>query len=94
MPSNSYVKSVRNYTGIFQEKYAVQQRLTRANHPDSSFAFHQYRMMKEMAVDYAEEAHMIYLDDKAVVPVGEPQSPISTNVRTHNRAMIPVGATL
>lgn len=47
-----------------------------------------------MAVKYAEEAHMICLDDKAVVPVGEPNCPISTNVRPHNRAMIPVGATL
>lgn len=86
MPSNPYVKSVMNYTGRFQVIYAVQQRLTRAKLPDSSYAFHQYRMMKEMAVDYVEEAHMICLDNKAVVPVGEPQCPISTNVRTHNRA--------
>jgi hypothetical protein len=93
-PSNPYVKSAINYTGRFQVKYAVQQRLTRAKHPDSPFAFHQFRMMKEMAVKYAEEAHMICLDDKAVVPVGEPECPISTNVRPHNRAMVPVGATL
>lgn len=31
---------------------------------------------------------MICLDDKAVVPVGEPHCPISTNARPYNRAMI------
>lgn len=34
---------------------------------------------------------MICLDDKAVVPVGEPHCPISTNARPYNRAMISVG---
>lgn len=46
-----------------------------------------------VTVKYTEEAHMICLDDKPVVPLGESHRPISTDVRSHNRAMIPVGAT-
>lgn len=69
-PSILFVKSTMNYTGRFQVKYAVQQRVTRAKRQDSSFAFLQYRMMKEIAVKYVKKAHAICLHDKAVEPVG------------------------
>lgn len=54
-PSILFVKSTMNYTGRFQVKYAVQQRVTRAKRQDSSFAFLQYRMMKEIAVKYVKK---------------------------------------
>lgn len=37
---------------------------------------------------------MICLDEKEVVPVGEPHYPISTNVLSHKIAIIPVSAIL
>ena len=31
---------------------------------------------------------MISVDDKAIIPVGEPECPVSTGVRGHNRSMV------
>ena len=75
-PHNPYFRSAMSYTGRFAVKYAVQQRLTRAHHPDSSYAFSQYVMMKEMAVDMREDSFFICLDDKSVVPIREPGKPV------------------
>lgn len=86
-PANAYCRSAMSYTGKFDVKYAVQQRLTRARHPDSSFAYSQFVMMKEMAVDIRDESLFICLDDKSVVPIGEPGKPVSTNVRAHNKSL-------
>jgi len=57
-PHNAYFRSATSCTGRFDVKYAVQQRLTRAHHSDSSYAFSQYVMMKEMAVDMREDSFL------------------------------------
>jgi hypothetical protein len=93
-PSNAYTRSAMCYTGRFAVKFAVQQRLLRARHPDSPFAFCQFTLMKQLAVKMRDDAMMICLDDKSVVPVGEPGLPISSGVRAHNKSMIPAGAKL
>jgi hypothetical protein len=77
------------YTGRFKVKYAVQQRLTTASHPDSEYAFYQFQMLKKMAVKLREDSVMVCLDDKAIIPVGEPGNPVSTSVRAHNRSLVP-----
>ncbi|KAK6189772.1 hypothetical protein SNE40_001768 [Patella caerulea] len=87
-PTDPHTQSASHYTGRFKVKYAVQQRLIRATHPDSGFAFYQFQMMKKLAVKLRDDAVMICLDDKAIVPVGEPGKPISTNVRSHNRSLV------
>ncbi|XP_055999413.1 uncharacterized protein LOC130048586 [Ostrea edulis] len=87
MPSNPMAKTAANYTGRFNVKYAVQQRLLRAQHDDASFALHQFYMLKDMAVQYREFAHMQCLDDKAIVPIGEPYRPVSTGVRAHHQGL-------
>ena len=33
---------------------------------------------------------MISVDDKAIIPVGEPSCPVSTSVRGYNKSLIPV----
>ena len=38
-------------------------------------------MMKEMAVQLREESVFLCLDDKSIVPIGEPGKPVSTGVR-------------
>lgn len=93
-PSNAFVRSAVCYTGRFKVKYAVQQRLTRAKHPDSSYAFNLFSMMKELAVKLGKDCALICLDDKSIVPIGEPGSPTSTGVRAHNKSLIPEGAKL
>ncbi len=59
----------------------MQQRLTRASHPDSDYAFYQFQMLKKMAVKLREDSVMVCLDDKAIIPVGEPGNPVSTSLR-------------
>ncbi|XP_052249975.1 uncharacterized protein LOC127858198 isoform X2 [Dreissena polymorpha] len=93
-PSNAYTRSAMCYTGRFNVKFAVQQRIIRAKHPDANFAFHQYTMMKEMASNLRDESVFICLDDKSVVPIGEPGKPVSTGVRAHNKSLVPVAAKL
>ena len=42
-----------------------------------------------MAVKYREYASMFFVDDKAIFPVGEPEIPVSTNVRVRGGALVP-----
>ena len=43
--------------------------------------------VKALALRYREHAQMISVDDKCIVPVGEPGAPISTSVRPHSRSL-------
>ncbi|KAK3108394.1 hypothetical protein FSP39_007105 [Pinctada imbricata] len=45
--------------------------------------------LKEFLVQYRQHALFVCMDDKAVVPIGEPGIPISTGVRGHNKVMAP-----
>ena len=45
--------------------------------------------MKEFCVSNRENVTFVCLDDKAIVPVGEPGIPISTGVRGHNKVLTP-----
>lgn len=92
-PSNPYGSSAENYTGRFKMKFAIQQRLVRASHPDNQYAFYLFSMMKKMSVKFREDSTFICVDDKAVVPIGEPGKPVST-VRAHHRSLVPQNVTL
>ena len=35
---------------------------------------------------------LIAVDDKCIIPVGEPDCPVSTGVRGHNRSIVPIDA--
>ena len=48
-----------------------------------------FKYLKEFIVQYKEHALFVCMDDKAIVPVGEPGIPISTGVRGHNKMMAP-----
>ena len=84
-PSNPYHRAAMNYTGQFKVRYSVQQRLLRAQHDDASYCSYQFTMLKQMASML--EAEMICVDDKAVVPIVEPDKPISTGVHAHNKSL-------
>jgi hypothetical protein len=87
-PSNPYVRSAAKYTSRFQVKYAVQQRMLRATHPDSKYCATQYKYLKQFCVDHKDVCHLISVDDKAIIPVGEPNLPVSTNVRRQHRSLV------
>ena len=90
-PRNPYAATALWYTGRFDVKYAVQCRQLRQEHPDSKYVAVILRYAK--CAVHAECTLMISVDDKAVIPVGEPDCPISTGVRGHNRSLV-VGSSL
>lgn len=88
LPRNPYSTTALRYTGKFNVKYAVQCRQLRHEHPDVKYVAVILRYAKEFAVLHSESVLMISVDDKAIVPVREPQQPVSTGVRGHNRSLV------
>ena len=88
LPRNPYTATALKYTGKFNVRYAVQCRQLRHEHPDSKYVAVILRYAKEFAVLHSELMLMISVDDKAIVPVGEPHLPVSTGVRGHHRSLV------
>ena len=59
-----------------------------------TLAIYQYQLLKKMAVQWKEHTTMICVDDKAVMPIGEPAQPMATGVRAHNNSLVPMGSVL
>ena len=59
----------------------------RKSHPDSKYVVVTLQYVKNFAVKYKNHALLLSVDDKAIVPVGEPDNPISTGVRGHHRSL-------
>ncbi|WAR27915.1 hypothetical protein MAR_013619 [Mya arenaria] len=87
-PRNPYKNSAINYTGKFKVKFKVQQRLLRATHEDSDFARNQFGLLKNFACKFRDLTSFQCLDDKAIVPVGEPGHAVSTGVRIHHGGIV------
>ena len=68
-------------------KYAVQQRQLRAQHEDSVYCSKQFALLKEFSVKYRDAVTFLSEDDKAVIPIGEPNKPIASVNRSHNRSL-------
>lgn len=88
-PNNPFQKTSMKYTGQFDIKFRVQTRQARVDHPDARFVATYFKYLKEFCVKFREFTTFICLDDKAIVPVGEPGCPISTGVRGHNKVLAP-----
>ena len=54
-----------------------------ANHDDAKYVFHQQRYLKEFAIKFRDHCIFVSADDKAVIPVGEPEHAVSTGVKAH-----------
>ncbi|WAR16034.1 hypothetical protein MAR_030628 [Mya arenaria] len=87
-PRNPYKNSAINYTGKFKVKFKVQQRLLRATHEDSDFARNQFGLLKKFACKFRDLTSFQCLDDKAIVPVGEPGHAVSAGVRIHHGGIV------
>ena len=46
--------------------------------------------VRHFSVAYRHVMSLVSVDDKAVVPVGEPHCPVSTGVCGHNRSLVPL----
>lgn len=88
-PSSSFQKSALKYSGRFNVKFRVQTRLARVSHIDARYVATAFKYLKSFCVANREITNFICLDDKAIVPVGEPGIPISTGVRGHNKVLTP-----
>lgn len=80
--------SAQNYTGKFNVKFAVQQRLLRVQHADLSYGKHQFYLLKDFACKWKDHVVLLSLDVKAIVPVGEPGRAVSTGVRAHHGGLV------
>ena len=87
-PQNPYFSTALHHTGRFDVKYCVQSRQLRKSHPDTHYVSVILQHVKSLAVLYRDITQVVSVDDKCVVPVGEPDDPISTAVRSHNRSMV------
>ena len=87
-PCNPYTKSALKHTGRFPIKFAVQARQMRNEHVDSKYGYTIFKYLKEFCVQHRENTKLFFVDDKAVIPVGEPSNPVSTNVRRHNKSLV------
>lgn len=80
-PSNSYyTNTALRYTRRFNVKFSVQ---VRQEHPDS----HYVSALYDFSVQFREHLMLVSVDDKAIIPVGEPGCHVSTGVRGHNRSL-------
>ncbi len=60
----------------------------RKSHPDAHYVNALLQYVKGFAVKFREYCQYISADDKVIIPVGEPDLPISTGVRGHNRSLV------
>ncbi|WAQ96534.1 hypothetical protein MAR_029224 [Mya arenaria] len=81
-PANQFSQAALKYSSRLNVKFRVQTRLARVHHQDAHYVAAYYKYMKHFCRQYT-----LCLDDKAIVPIGEPSVPISTGVRGHNKVL-------
>ena len=91
-PSNQYTNRAIRYTGRFNIKFGVQIRQLRKEHPDSHYVSSLLQYVRKFSVHHREIVSLVSVDDKAIVPVGEPNCFLSTGVHGHNRSLVPHGS--
>ena len=74
-----------------QVKFAVQARQMRKSHPDARYVVVILQYVKHFVVAFKQHTLLLSIDDKAIVPVGEPENPISTGVRGHHHSLVCTG---
>ena len=68
-------------------KFGVQVRQLHKDHQDSHYVSALLQYVKSFTVHLRSHCQYISVDDKATIPAGEPDCPISTGVRGHNRSL-------
>ena len=95
LPANPYTERALRYTGQFKVKFGIQVRQPRKSHPDCHYVSALLQYARHFAVRFCDYVNFVSVNDKAIVPMGEPDCPVSTGVRGHNRSLVPLdGPTL
>ena len=80
-PRNPYAHTALSFTSKIPVQYKIQQRQLRISHPDDHYCSAQFKYMRNMAVLLGSDCAMYFCDDKAKIPIGEPNLALSTGVR-------------
>ena len=78
-PQHPYAHSALNFTSRIPVQYKIQRRQLCVRHPDGDFCAAQLKYLKEKAVEM--KGKVAFFNEKAKLPVGEPNAPVSTRVR-------------
>jgi hypothetical protein len=92
-PRNHYTHAALNFTSKIEVQYKIQRRQLRSSHPDEHFCQAQLKYLKEMAIRLKGKLALLFCDDKAKVPFGEPGLAVSTGVRG-KASIVPTSTTL
>ena len=87
-PKNPFGHSALRHTGRFNVKFAVQIRQLRKDHPDAKYCRVILKYARHFACLHRAVTTYMSVDDKAIVPVGEPNLPIAASSRSHNRSLV------
>lgn len=81
-PKNPYSQSALRFTSRFPVQYKIQRRQLRASHPDDHFVAALLLYLKHFVTMLGQATCcLLFCDDKAKVPFGEPGHVLSTGVR-------------
>ena len=89
-PANKYTLRALKYTGRFRVKFGIQVRQLHKDHIDSHYVSALLKYARAFAVVFRDYCQYISVDDKAIIPVGYPDCPVSTGVRGHNRSLVAI----
>lgn len=89
-PPNPYSSTALQYTSQFEPRFGVQAQQLRLSHPDSKYVSVLLKYLKSFTVKFCHLTTYASIDDKAILPLGEPGLPISTGVWGHNRSIVPL----
>ena len=90
-PRNPYASSAIQYTSHFQVKYAVQAHQMRKSHPDARYVVVILQYVKQFLIAFKQYTLLLSVDDQAIVSVGEPGNPISSDVQGDHHTLVPMG---
>lgn len=89
-PRNPYTHTALQFTSRLKVQYKIQRRQIRASHPDAHYCNAVLKYLKEFAVSRKNDVCLLFCDDKAKIPYGEPGHIISTGV-PGKQSIAPVG---
>ena len=93
-PKNPFSCSALRHTGHFDVKFSVQIRQLRKDHPDAKYCSVLLKYVRSFACQHSNIVTYLSVDDKAIVPVGEPDCPIAASSRSHNRSLVLTNASI
>lgn len=80
-PRNENALTAARYYKRFDIKWVLQTRLLHKEHRDQHFGAKQFKYLKQMAQRFSSHATVFFLDDKASIPIGHPNTPVSATRR-------------